>query len=590
MKDKNKKLIIVVASLLLVIGVSFAYFTVSVLLDGDGASTSGTTATLGSSELKVEGSLSFSDIDVYPGHKNVSSIKVVATGDNELIPYHVIWEGENTLNTTLKYTVYKLEQSINVKATCEKKNQVIEGSKTYYEECNISNESKLGSIISSGEIKKGETKKNIISDEFITSSKEGEEIYYYVILEYPNNDENQNSDIGGRFSGEVKVEINDIKADISIIATYIEENGEYKEVEEIPSEGYQLNTEKSSCNNNAILGWDKENSRIYVERLNKSGTECTLYYDEYVSAKEAILANSKVNDGTPNFSQAATTDEGIYKTEDDWGESYYFRGAVTNNWLKFAGYYWRIIRINGDGSIRAIYNGTSTTATEKNTMINNGDNQDFGSDYDQFEYVGYMYTEGEQHGNTTNSSIKTVIDNWYNSNLKSYADKISKEAGFCGDREMASGYEWSSKPSSDTYCLGHERLAQNSNSVNPTLKCSNSLDLYTVSGSSKGNKALTNPVGLIIADEVAMAGAKYGNGNTSYYLYVDEPYWTMSPYGFFPLNTFPTNMFYIDWSGGIGIVNSAYSFGVRPVINIVGDVTLTGTGTNSDPYVVIGAE
>ena len=586
MKDKNKKLIIVVASLLLVIGVSFAYFTVSVLLDGDGASTSGTTATLGSSELKVEGSLSFSDIDVYPGHKNVSSIKVVATGDNELIPYHVIWEGENTLNTTLKYTVYKVEQSINVKATCEKKNQVIEGSKTYYEECNISNESKLGSIISSGEIKKGETKKNIISDEFITSSKEGEEIYYYVILEYPNNDENQNSDIGGRFSGEVKVEINDIKADISIIATYIEENGEYKEVEEIPSEGYQLNTEKSSCNNNAILGWDKENSRIYVERLNKSGTECTLYYDEYVSAKEAILANSKVNDGTPDFSKIATTDEGIYKTEDDWGESYYFRGAVTNNWVKFAGYYWRIIRINGDGSIRLIYNGTSTQTTGDTTLINNGINQAFNTNYNRNEYVGYMYTINQQHGNGTSSSIKTVIDSWYSSNLASYSDKISKEAGFCGDREPSTSSTTSNGSggtgTTTTYYGGYIRLRTNKN---PNLKCNNSTDLYTLSESSKGNKALSNPVGLITADEVAMAGGVWETTNQSYYLYTGQNYWPMSPSNFF--GGF-ARMLYVSSDGTLSVVGVNYARGVRPVINLRSDITiLSGDGTSSNPYVIL---
>ena len=587
MKDKNKKLIIVVASLLLVIGVSFAYFTVSVLLDGDGASTSGTTATLGSSELKVEGSLSFSDIDVYPGHKNVSSIKVVATGDNELIPYHVIWEGENTLNTTLKYTVYKLEQSINVKATCEKKNQVIEGSKTYYEECNISNESKLGSIISSGEIKKGETKKNIISDEFITSSKEGEEIYYYVILEYPNNDENQNSDIGGRFSGEVKVEINDIKADISIIATYIEENGEYKEVEEIPSEGYQLNTEKSSCNNNAILGWDKENSRIYVERLNKSGTECTLYYDEYVSAKEAILANSKVNDGTPDFSKIATTDEGIYKTEDDWGESYYFRGAVNNNWLKFAGYYWRIIRINGDGSIRLIYNGIadsdkpdSSNVAGTSTQLQNSE---FNSLYNDNMYVGYMYTSNQAHGLGSSSTIKEVLDNWYQTNIinKGYESKVSIEAGFCGDRTSYSGNGIGTAATDYTV---YNRLIMNKL---PILKCSNNNDLYTISLSSKGNKVLTNPIGLITADEVSMAGGVYGQTNQSYYLYTNTNYWTISPYLF---HSGSASVSRVDYNGQISSNYVYNSNGVRPVINLASDVIISGIGTSDDPYVVIGAK
>ena len=586
MKDKNKKLIIVVASLLLVIGVSFAYFTVSVLLDGKGASTSGTTATLGSSELKVEGSLSFSDLDIYPGHKNVSSIKVSATGENELIPYHVIWEGENTLNTTLKYYVYKVERPVEVKATCEKKNGIKDGAKTYYEECSISNESELGSIIASGEIKTGETKKRIITDEFITSSKEGEEVYYYVILEYPNNNENQNRDIGGRFKGEVTVEINDVTPDISIIATYIEENGGYKEVSEIPKEGYQLNEEKSSCNNNAKLGWDKENSRIYVEKLNKSGTECTLYYDEYVSAKDTILANSKVNEGTPDFSKTATTDEGIYKAEDDWGTSYYFRGAVENNYIKFAGYYWRIIRINGDGSIRVIYNGESMATTGTSTQISTSA---FNSTYNNNMYVGYMYTSGQVHGLGTNSTIKGVLDNWYTTNIanKGYGDQVSKEAGFCGDREPSTSSSTSNGSggtgTTTTYYGGYIRLANSTKS--PTLKCKNNEDMYTVSGSSRGNKALTNPVGLIIADEVAVAGGMLGTNNTTYYLYTGQEYWTMSPSIFNGV----ANLFSV-YSGGNISFSMGSMIGVRPVINIASDVEITGSGTSTDPYVVVGAE
>ena len=583
MKDKNKKLIIVVASLFLVIGVSFAYFTVSVLLDGKGASTSGTTATLGSSELKVEGSLSFSDLDIYPGHKNVSSIKVSATGENELIPYHVIWEGENTLNTTLKYYVYKVEQEVEVKTTCEKKNGIKDGAKTYYEECSISNESELGSIISSGEIKTGETKKRIITDEFITSSKEGEEVYYYVILEYPNNNENQNRDIGGSFKGEVTVEINDITPDISIIATYIEENGGYKEVSEIPREGYQLNEEKSSCNNNAKLGWDKENSRIYVEKLNKSGTECILYYDEYVSAKDTILADKEIKIRNLPFTTSTivtdTTTGVIYKAEDDWGDTYYFAGNPQDNWVKFAGYYWRIIRINGDGSIRLIYNGTGTVTTGSSTMINSS--QAFNSSYNRSEYVGYMYASGQQHGNTTDSSIKDVLDSWYGSNLASQADKISKEAGFCGDKEMASG-SWNSTGSTHYYA-GYGRLVQNGNSVNPTFKCSNSNDLYTTSGSSKGNKVLANPIGLITADEIIMAGGSWSSGNGSYYLYNNANYWTISPHRF--TSTGYAYTFRVHSGGNLGYTNVNDTSGVRPVINIASDVTIrSGNGTSSTPY------
>ena len=593
MKNKNKKLIIVVASLFLVIGVSFAYFTVSVLLDGKGASTSGTTATLGSSELKVEGSLSFSDLDIYPGHQNVSSIKVSATGENELIPYHVIWEGENTLNTTLKYYVYKVERPVEVKATCEKKNGIKDGAKTYYEECSISNESELRSIISSGEIKTGETKKRIITDEFITSSKEGEEVYYYVILEYPNNNENQNRDIGGRFKGEVTVEINDTTPDISIIGAYIEENGSYKEVSEIPREGYELNEEKSSCNNNTKLGWDKENSRIYVEKLNKSGTECTLYYDEYVSAKDTILANSKVNEGTPDFSQLATTDEGIYKAEDDWGESYYFRGAVTNNWLKFAGYYWRIIRINGNGSIRLIYNGNDTKQIGDSTQIGNSSFNNLDNDN---AYVGYMYGDigassyALTHMNNNDSVIKKLLDEWYYTNLKDYDKYISLETSFCGDRTVSSSDTGYGNISSEYGASLRLRYSGGANpQTSPVFKC-NDADLYTTTLSNKGNRALTYPIGLITADEIVYAGGMYAALNDSFYLFNGQSYWTITPHShgnaFIP-SLYKTYLFDLNFDNGIGSSVSTASIGVRPVINIASDVELTGSGTSADPFVVI---
>ena len=194
-----------------------------------------------------------------------------------------------------------------------------------------------------------------------------------------------------------------------------------------------------------------------------------------------------------------------------------------------------------------------------------------------------MYTSGQQHGNTTNSPIKTIIDNWYSSNLASYADKISKEAGFCGDRELQSG-SWSSTGSHNY--AGYGRLVANSSSVNPTFKCSNSNDLYTTSSSSKGNKKLANPIGLITADEAVMAGASWSSGNSSYYLYNNANYWTMSPFNFssngyayvFCVSS-ASRLSYasVDWTSG----------GVRPVINIASDVEITGSGTSSDPYIVV---
>ena len=83
---------------------------------------------------------------------------------------------------------------------------------------------------------------------------------------------------------------------------------------------------------------------LTVTPLTKKGTKCYLYFDEKASGSEYILAS-------PNAPTSHTT---------DWTgkESYYYTGNP-DNWVSFAGFWWRIIRINGDGSIRMIYQGTS---------------------------------------------------------------------------------------------------------------------------------------------------------------------------------------------------------------------------------------
>ena len=145
---KNKKLLIMVSCLLLVGGISFAYFIASTIFSGEGSNVGGTTAIINDAELRVEGTLEFQDLDIYPGHENVSSIKVTATGDNTLIPYHLVWNGTNTLNTSLNYTVYKTSSEVEVSATCEKTKGVVSGALMYYEECSLSNLEQLGTPIS----------------------------------------------------------------------------------------------------------------------------------------------------------------------------------------------------------------------------------------------------------------------------------------------------------------------------------------------------------------------------------------------------------------------------------------------------------
>ena len=126
----------------------------------------------------------------------------------------------------------------------------------------------------------------------------------------------------------------------------------------------------------------------------------------------------------------------MYAAEDDLGTSYYFRGAVTNNYVSFAGYYWRIIRINGDGSIRIIYDGTSAHENGESSEDRQIGTSKYNERVDYSWYVGYSYEENLQRPSTqnggANSIIKEVLDNWYQVNIvnKGYNDKVVSTQDF----------------------------------------------------------------------------------------------------------------------------------------------------------------
>ena len=603
MKEKNKKMIIIVTSLLLVVGVSLAYFTASVLLGGDGTSVTGSTTTIQDSTLIVEGTLEFNDLDIYPGHESASSIKVTATGNNELIPYNVIWKGTNTLNTPLNYTVYKTSSSIDVSASCEKKSEVMGGAKIYYEECSISNLESLGSPITEGTIttSEEETTIELIGDEFINSTSNGTSWYYYVVLEYPNLEESQNIDMGGTFSGEITIEESDAQPDLNLIAVMVEKDDEnyvYDYATEVPSSGYRLDQERSSCQVNGVeqegitIEYTTGNNTVNFDGISQAGTVCTLYFNRISrsgKAAEVILDNKDLLT-REDFSTTVTntTTGNIYYADTNTGRTYYFAGNPTDNWVKFAGFYWRIIRINEDGSVRMIYSGDSesgpaTTGADMNIGVSA-----FNSLTSRNSYVGYMYQSNQVHGFTTDSTIKGVLDTWYENNLQdNYAQYLSTEAGFCGDREPSTSSSTSNGSggtgTTGTYYGAYIRLANSSK--NPTFECQNNSDLYTVASSSQGNKALDYPIGLITADEISYAGGVWRTNNTSYYLYTEENYYTMSPESF---SATGSSAFVLNVDSD-GALYSMYVYGsqcVRPVINLDAEVTLTGNGTVDLPYQV----
>ena len=128
-------------------------------------------------------------------------------------------------------------------------------------------------------------------------------------------------------------------------------------------------------------------------------SDCMLVLNNHEATTDIAKTNIK-SKGKPDFSKIAPNDtetDGLYMAEDDEGESYYYRGAVKNNYVSFAGFTWRIIRRNGDGSVRMIYSGKSTTDTSEAVTI--GKSQ-FNSKYWDPTYEGYKYNEDfELHEN-----------------------------------------------------------------------------------------------------------------------------------------------------------------------------------------------
>ena len=206
-------------------------------------------------------------------------------------------------------------------------------------------------------------------------------------------------------------------------------------------------------------------------------------------------------------------------------------------------------------------------------------------------YVGFKYTRGEVHGTGTNSTILNTLNSWYASNLADEAEYLDGNAGFCGDRTPSTSSSSSNGSggtgTTTTYYGAYIRLYNKGTSnSNPSLQCDNS-DVYTTTDSSGGNKSLQYPIGLVTADEAALTGITNKNNNAGSYLYTRQSYWTMSPYNY----SSGAGVFIVSSNGFLTITDSVTrAIGVRPVINLRADVQITGSGTTTDPFKVVGAE
>ncbi len=300
-------------------------------------------------------------------------------------------------------------------------------------------------------------------------------------------------------------------------------------------------------------------------------------------ASLATLGLEVTNSEVAPYSERGETVE-INATSDNVGDSYYLKGNHTSNYIKFANYYWRLVRINGDGSYRIIYDGTSAHSNTESSTDRQINTSAFNQLNNDNAYVGYMYGEAgsesydDTHFNNASSAIKIKLDEWYKANIedKGFGDKVA-DTIYCNDRSMDSGV---GAKEFDTAYRANGRLVE---VTSPQLYCPQKTDAFSKTETEKSNSALTYPVGLLTADEAAAAGAIYSDRQSTTYLYTGQKYWTMTP------DTFKdktARVFYVNDNGSLSSNTVSETYGIRPVISLSKDTQFQGTGSMEDPWVV----
>ena len=331
---------------------------------------------------------------------------------------------------------------------------------------------------------------------------------------------------------------------------------------------------------------------------------------------ETILANNEVK--TPITTPGAaisTADEALLASaEDDYGTSYYFRGAVTNNYVEFANKCWRIVRVSGDGSVKLIlHNDNKAGVANPCDAANNSASaafarysgetykSAFNTNYNDNAYVGFKFgtvgssTYEATHANTNNSTILTNLETWYTNNLKTY-ESVIDDTVWCNDKTNVTDTSYNPWGYSNVTGLGYgtnvtyygatQRLVGTSGSAGgtgPSLKCNGELS------------KINSKVGLITADELAYAGYAYAKNNTTTYLQenaTDNWWCSLSPV-FFSSNVYVWDAggSAVVWGvndsrGSFGFVGVSNSIGVRPSISLKSTTNVTGDGTSSTPYII----
>ena len=296
--------------------------------------------------------------------------------------------------------------------------------------------------------------------------------------------------------------------------------------------------------------------KIYNVNVTRKGGVTSLKNE--IMKNKIITAEPTLTTSSNNTSDAS----GLYKsTATNTGEpTYYFRGAVENNYVSFAGFTWRIVRINEDGTLRIVMQDG----------INDNTTYAFNSNYNNYTYMYY-----------SNSDAKTTLESWYQTNIGSKSDLA---------KNVASGNyycEQAKAKYSDIYISGSSVMTTY-NKYTPDFKCA-------TDGNGKG--LVNSNIGLLTYDDLIYAGNYVNQTNNSNYLNNGFSYWTMSPSGvdtfdmhsdiWFIYDNSKIGCLYVDWSNEKYSVGKKYYVSLRPVINLKSDIQISsGNGTKDNPFTI----
>lgn len=320
----------------------------------------------------------------------------------------------------------------------------------------------------------------------------------------------------------------------------------------------------------------------------------TLLYK--IKSKETVSSTST----TPGAAASSSSEKVFASSEDNYGTTYYYRGAITGNYVVFANMCWRIVRITGDGSIKLVlFNNSSSSCTTTGSSLAFIGTGTFNSNAQNNAYLGFMYgsvasgaTYAQTHENINPSNILTSLQTWYDSKFlnQTYESKLA-DVIWCNDKSISTAStQDGSNTSYKTYYGTYQRIEGKS----PSMVCPTTdpagLSAFTVSDTTYGNGKLSRKIGLLTMDELSFGGiyTTIFLGNTSVYLNANATagsWWTLSPYDY---ESGGGKMYIIKNNTGQSSSSvKTTSVYIRPSIALKYDtVVSSGSGTSTSPYVI----